>query len=215
MNQFQDSALKANRVISRSIANGFRDGNNNIGQRVAYDPRSMNARLSYTLPPRAVPYNGNRETRPQYNAGSFLKSLTINLADTAVPNGYNTSRSYINYFRPVRDPNIYNSRLYTASLYPNGHPYLYPDHSLFGYRKPYYANGYPYYRNPHSQVPGAVSYNPTTRLPESREYPVTSPECSPYINCAYYPNSNDRRSCVSAMGGPSHCAQQIGGPHRV
>ena len=209
------AALQANRINSGSIGNGFRDNNSGVNQSVSYDPQGTTARLVYNLPPRAVPFNGSDQTRPAFNAGSFHNSISINLADKAVPNGYNTSRSYINYYRPVRDPNIYDSRLFTAALYSNGHPYLYPNHALFGYRKPYYSNGYPYNTSPYSKVPGSVSACPRARMPESSSYPVTSPECSQYVGCARYMNTNDKRSCVSAMGGPSHCAQQIGGSHRV
>lgn len=63
-----------------------------------------------------------------------------------------------------------------------------------------YPIGYPTYATP------CTLNNP---------YPITSPECAPFLNCQCYANPNDCRSCVAAQGGGPHCADQICGPHVV
>ena len=89
---------------------------------------------------------------------------------------------------------------------------------LPGYQ-PGYQSGYqPGYQS--GYLPGYQSgYPDCTQLgyqygnPYQYNYPYTAPECAPHIGCENIPDTNDCRSCVSANGGPSHCADQICGPH--
>lgn len=70
-----------------------------------------------------------------------------------------------------------------------------------------YGPQMPYARSPCARGPCASRYGPIS------EYPPASPECMAYMGCTSTGNPNDCRSCVTALGGPNHCAMQICGPN--
>ena len=152
------------------------------------------------------------QTRAINGFGPFRNNVQTNLSAVNLPNSFNLARSGINYdyYDPLY-PNQLDPRLYAGPVYANGYPFPY----AYGRTGPLptnqldprvnnllaYQNGYP--------VPPQFDPNPTL----AQSYPLTSPECSPYMECSSYADPNDCRSCVSAAGGSSHCADQICGPH--
>ena len=162
---------------------------------------------------------------------------SMNLANNADPSGFNNARAGYDYTaRSLQD--LYTYYPEPSNLgkryYANGYPYygrFLPNrqggvtNSLYGNdwyngwdRNGYgvwtgnnYAKNRYWYNNPYSAY---SAYNGYGYGNNGRGfYPPASPECAPHLNCASNSNPNDCRSCVSAQGGPSHCASQICGPH--
>lgn len=152
-----------------------------------------------SIAPNTMFFNGSAQTRPVYGYGAFRNNVQTNLVARAFPNSYNAERSGLNYnyIDPYAQYSL-DPRLYRGPTYPNGYPYPY---SLADAG---YYNQYGY---------GAYPYGAPVNAPPLYSYPYTAPECAPYVSCENTSDPNDCRSCVSSLGGSSHCVDQICGPH--
>jgi hypothetical protein len=205
----------------------FNYPNANINGQVPANPlapvTTLGTRTVNTLPGLGIAYNANLITAPANGLAPFQYPLLTNFADNPVANGYNLARSGLNY--GTTRYNTYNPAdprfIYNRAVFPNGYP-LYNNTARPYYRGlcADYPNGYPFdypndNGNPFSGYPyGRYPYGAFPHTGFSRyDYPLAAPECAPHINCGSYSHPNDCRSCVSAQGGPSHCAGQICGAH--
>lgn len=132
---------------------------------------------------------------PPFPAG-YYSGYPYNVPYSSLNGGYypySTSYPYNGYAVSGAYPGIYPGAC--SGAYSGGYPTFpygvyggYSNGALFPY-----SNAYPF------------AYAGTG-------YPPYGPECVPYAGCQSYANPNDCRSCVSARGGSSHCADQICGP---
>jgi len=200
--------------ISHTLSGNLSNPNYNRLTRLSYNPYTVYGQIANNS---LGLFNGNIQTRENYQAGNVGGRVYYNITGNAKPNSYNLARG-LNYdMIGVRNYLGYNPRAVRRDWYPNGVPYPAATHYR-GVIPPYgssYNYAYPYaspYGSPYGLIYGS-SYGLPYESPYLPAYPSTSPECARQGSCRSLDYPNDCRSCVSQLGGSSHCATQICGPH--
>ncbi|AUL77471.3 putative ORFan [Tupanvirus deep ocean] len=166
--------------------------------RISYNPSSVYGQIANGM---LSTFNGNIATRSNYGVGNVSGNYYFNIANNSLGDSYNLARQGLNYdIQRFGGTRSFDPRYRRVDLYPNGVPY-----PLATYHRGVVPYGIPYNNSYYGRYNYGYPYLPA--------YPATSPECARAGVCARYNNPNDCRSCVSQLGGISHCANQICGPH--
>ena len=188
--------------FNRDTIPRFRGGNSNV-------PTSINA----TIAERA----SNKYPNGRYNHGSGRRNRFRNYSQTDprlayepyLESNYPYANAPVQTYPPPQDYYI-------------GIPPSYPPPDYLGYpsQATYYRGSLPPFYRERLGPSNVLPYPPPPRFgPDGNyiaqsNYPPCGPECAPYLDCAISTSTpNDCRSCVAALGGSSHCADQICGPH--